>query len=1567
MRRMKRLYSFLLALALVLSLLPALPVFATSYQLWIAGTQVTDSNYGNVLGDGAFYYDASGSTLYVYGDCNSSETIIRSEIPGLTIFIANDVSFYGNGQYVMELAADTVVTGHSTLDISADTDGINVTGSATLEFDHENVYLYANGRGLNGAGTMPKLKVTCSDVYVYSYTSAAVGYFTGGITLDQARITLPEGYQIIEGCVVGSDGMTLADEVRIEKNETYDIRIAGVPVTDENKHDILGDGCFRFDEDGVTLTISGDCTTGDSVLYSSMMYLKIYVEKDAVLTSNWSSAIYLYGDAMITGPGKLTAVGGDSACGIFVSNNGFLTLQDANVVARGGYGISGGSNEYLAIYYSDVWADGPYGAICDFADIAFDYSWIVDPDGGFSDGNQIVDAANHPATHVVIEASPPIVIDGVFVTKDNWNDILGNGVFSYDPETKTLFIDGDYTATTDCMVRSLQNGLTVETLSNTMLTATITDASCFELLGDTTFTGTGQLNIEADYCGIYAINDADVTIENATVVSEANDYAITGSYYNELRVIGSNVFAQVTSSYGAISDFGSIELERELLRSPADGIIKDNAVYESDGTTKADMVYLLRHYGLKVAGEWITDLNCADILMDGGSVVYYPLSNLLYLDNDIVCADDAVESSNPGLTIWVNRDLTLNSTDYSALELSADTLIAGAGELTLQGSFCGLIASANAAITLSNLTVNATGQYGITGSWNEHLVVDHANVTAYGSTYGAICDFQDITLKHCYLRKPVGGKISGGDVLYSDDNVAHEAEIKTVPLYDLMVAGEYVSDTNKDDILGDGAFRYDDSTRTLTVSGDCTTDQTLIWSHIDGLTVDVAADVTLECTNYAYDAIAFEADTTLRGSGKLTLKAKSRGVFIDNGALLTIEDATMDLSGKYGFAGTGYEYIRINNSNVSVDVSEEAFWGFVNVELYGCALVKPVGGYVIAGTVYNADDTVASTVVINCAETYELWIKGTQVDSLNAADVLGDSVFSFDPSTNTLTVDGFADVYGTTPVVTSSIAGLTIYVKADTIMISENAPTLWLANYTTITGPGLLSLASADKCIFVSAPVALSIRDAKLKATTEYPGCIGGDSSGQTLIVEHSQVHATAKITAIGGFNGGITLTDCVIEYPADGKIGTHNIVYANDAPAEEVVIDYPSAPTYHTVTFNANGHGTAPVAQTVESGATATEPTAPTETGWTFGGWYTEAECVNKYNFSTPVTADITLYAKWTENTTPPPTTYTVSFDANGHGTAPAAITVPAGAPAPEPADDPTETGWTFCGWYTEPECTNKYDFSTPVTADVTLYAKWVEGTIVTSYTVTFDGNGVGPAPAPQGVEPGHTAIEPEAPGMEGWTFCGWYTEPECVNKYDFSTPVTADITLYAKWVRVNPFTDVHESEYWYDAVLWAYYHTPFQITNGTSATTFGPNKNCTRAQIVTFLWRAKGCPEPSMSGNPFSDVDESAYYYKAVLWAVEKGITTGTGAGKFSPDKPCTRGQAVTFLWRAEGKPAPAKTDNPFQDVKPDDYFYDAVLWAFYHTPLITNGTSANQFSPNRTCIRGQIVTFLYRDLAG
>lgn len=198
---------------------------------------------------------------------------------------------------------------------------------------------------------------------------------------------------------------------------------------------------------------------------------------------------------------------------------------------------------------------------------------------------------------------------------------------------------------------------------------------------------------------------------------------------------------------------------------------------------------------------------------------------------------------------------------------------------------------------------------------------------------------------------------------------------------------------------------------------------------------------------------------------------------------------------------------------------------------------------------------------------------------------------------------------------------------------------------------------------------------------------------------------------------------------------------------------------------------------------------------------------------------------------------------------------------------------------------------------------------------------------------------------------------------KYTFKMP-SRNVTVAATFMEdnsiLNNFVDVPSDSYYYDAVLWAVENS---ITTGTDAIHFSPDGICTRAQAVTFLWRAAGSPAPKSSAMPFIDVPAGSYYYNAVLWAVENGITKGTSDTAFSPDKTCTRAQTVTFLWRSQNAPA-AGSSNPFTDVAAGDYYADAVLWAVKND--ITKGTGAATFSPDADCTRAQIVTLLWRTLA-
>ena len=309
-----------------------------------------------------------------------------------------------------------------------------------------------------------------------------------------------------------------------------------------------------------------------------------------------------------------------------------------------------------------------------------------------------------------------------------------------------------------------------------------------------------------------------------------------------------------------------------------------------------------------------------------------------------------------------------------------------------------------------------------------------------------------------------------------------------------------------------------------------------------------------------------------------------------------------------------------------------------------------------------------------------------------------------------------------------------------------------------------------------------------------------------------------------------------------------------------------------------------------------------------------------------------------------------------------------------------PVREGHRFTGWSTAASGGTAVTEDTTFDAAATLYAQWEQesssgdsdsGDTDGDYLITVDRVSGGTLRVNPGrADKGDTVTITVTPksGYELKKLTVTDSRGDAVEtrsagegRYTFVMPgsrvnVSASFAL-AEEPEKLPFTDVSNSAYYYDAVLWA---AEEGITSGVTGSTFAPGRGCTRAQLVTFLWRANGSPEPASRENPFTDVSSSAYYYDAVLWAVEKGITTGVTGSTFAPDALCTRGQAAVLLWRANGAPQVSQ-EHPFRDVAEDAYYEDAVSWAVQGG--VTQGTTGSTFAPAETCTRAQIVTFLYR----
>jgi len=386
---------------------------------------------------------------------------------------------------------------------------------------------------------------------------------------------------------------------------------------------------------------------------------------------------------------------------------------------------------------------------------------------------------------------------------------------------------------------------------------------------------------------------------------------------------------------------------------------------------------------------------------------------------------------------------------------------------------------------------------------------------------------------------------------------------------------------------------------------------------------------------------------------------------------------------------------------------------------------------------------------------------------------------------------------------------------------------------------------------------------------------------------------------------------------------------------------------TSYTLTFDTNGGSTiAPITQ--DYGTAITAPADPTKTGYTFAGWTPAIP-------TTMPAENMTIKAKWTVNQ------YTLTFDTNGGSTI-APITQDYGTAITAPAD-PTKTGYTFAGW------TPAIPTTMPA-ENMTVTAQWRYnggGSSGYSYYTIKATAGAGGSISPSGsvsVREGRdqtfTITPDKSYAVSNVKIDG--KSIGAVKSYTFEN-VSRTHTIEVIFMKANGnpqtgvFVDVATGSYYEDAVDWAVGNG---ITQGTDATHFSPDGICTRAQAVTFLWRAAGSPKPETRTMPFTDVPAGSYYYDAVLWAVENDITKGTSDTTFSPNMTCTRAQIVAFLWRSEKSPA-AGTANPFADVKSAAYYADAVLWAVKEN--ITRGTTNTTFSPDADCTRAQIVTFLWR----
>ena len=483
-------------------------------------------------------------------------------------------------------------------------------------------------------------------------------------------------------------------------------------------------------------------------------------------------------------------------------------------------------------------------------------------------------------------------------------------------------------------------------------------------------------------------------------------------------------------------------------------------------------------------------------------------------------------------------------------------------------------------------------------------------------------------------------------------------------------------------------------------------------------------------------------------------------------------------------------------------------------------------------------------------------------------------------------------------------------------------------------------------------------------ATGPDSGTLSGVDSGLKYQINSgawTNITSSADVALTG-------LSACTINVVKKGNGTT-----TTDSPAQTITVTKATAPTGVTAvgcTAAGNDGKLQNVTNAMEyqkSGATAWMPgTGSDITGLTNGTYLVRVKAAGAKLASDSQSVVVAAYVA--------PTEYTIRF--NGNGGTPSVPNMMTVGKKLSSLPTATRSGrYSFDGWYTAAsggtQITTAYTFS----ADTTVYAHWTYiggggggGSYTPSYTVSVDKteNGtitVSPKSASKGDAVTITVKPDKGYELEDLTVLDSKGKElaltEKNGKYTFKMP-SGKVTVKGSFVEEAPvqiFKDVPVDAYYYEAVKWA---AEKGITGGVGNGLFAPNQPCTRAQIVTFLWRAAGSPAPKNTGTAFGDVKPGSFYEQAVAWAVENGITGGTGDGKFSPDATCTRAQSVTFLYRAAGSPAVSGSAE-FGDVATNAYYADAVAWAAKNG--ITGGIGGGLFGSGNDCTRGQIVTFLYR----
>lgn len=941
--------------------------------------------------------------------------------------------------------------------------------------------------------------------------------------------------------------------LKAEAATNYALWIAGTQVTSANASDILGNGEASFNVSSKTLTLSKDIIVTDvavnACISSEINGLIINAENDVTLKS-YEQAIKTVGaDLRVTGKGKITA--DVPMCGIYC-HNAKVTVADANFETKNcKYGITGcHDSEELVIIHSAINAAGSEYAIGDFINgITLKGSEIETSGASIKKHNTTYyihgSGYNSYITSVSIKALKEydISLGGTQITFENCDNIFEghrdyDGKARFDHATKTLYLNDVGGSGRMGFINKDCDGLTVCVEGECGFSASNGGAGAL-ISANTTITGPGKIYFistrsETSGIGISISGGATLTLNGADVIATGTKTGIRGStrtkdgivYYASL-VVRSSVLNASGDDAGITGVEGGIKLVGSKYVTPVGAVIKDGTVYNSNGRTKADEVKIEKVITVTFSGTnaYIDqEPNPYKKLTSGDEVKVGSKVRLIY-DSDVSIPTGKYVTSFTSNQVTIQKD----GSGYYFI-MPAKSVTVNPTYATQQSHVIDL--SSGNAVKLSD---NEAHSLYMLSEYTDKLsyIIDKGFDLDKNGTADVLHTYDSATNSESLVKLSTNSV--NGVISFEIKNAPYSPltfKMSNVTNYNLYIAGTQVTSQNCTDILGDGIFEYVPSTNTLTVKGDYTYNHAehgyrtanVIKNGIKGLTIKTTKPLLLK--NNTSNVIYTTEDINIRTNGLLTIEAYNIAVFTnpnESGAAsnVTVTDSDIYVADSYyGFNKySGNSYLYANNSNIKV-ITRARNSIDMKTSLTNCKLI-----------------TLTDKEALIVRNTFSLYVAGTQVTSMNYADILGDGVFSYDPITNILDVNGnCTSILDNT--IKNGINGLTVRINKDCTF----AEGLYFAANTTVTGNGKLTInvrRGQLGFVITGSDHTLTFDNANIVINGGSNSIITEYGNTNSLIIINSSISAESNYGFTNNIFKQVTLTDCAMVTPSDGFVST--------------------------------------------------------------------------------------------------------------------------------------------------------------------------------------------------------------------------------------------------------------------------------------------------------------------------------------------------------------------------------------------------------------------------------------------